>query len=137
MAYVLGNGITATFSPVTGSDVIFSVTGFSWNGGDRPEVDITTGASTRRKVLPGLASPEDYTLSVKYDTGVSALSSNPYSPEMIKCGAGTLLVNMAPATACGTPAAFVNGITVDMVSFNFSVELDGILEGEVTFRRRH
>lgn len=137
MAYVLGNGITATFSPVTGSDVVFSVTGFSWNGGDRPAVDRTTGNSSRRKVLPGLASPEEYTLSVKYDTGVLALSTNPYSPEMIKCGAGTLLVSMAPDTACGTPAPFINDIPVDMMSFNFSVELDGILEGEVTFRRRH
>ena len=73
MAYALGNGITATWTPTPIGDpppntpvvLAFAVTGFSWDGGDRPEVDITTGASTRRWGFSGLASPEEYTLSVK------------------------------------------------------------------------
>lgn len=132
MTYVLGNGVTATFTPSTGSAITFAVTGFSWAGGDRPEIDITTGTSDRRKVLVGLASPEEYTLSVKYDG--EALSA-----EMIKCASGLLTVGLNTADACATdpPPAFIDGLAVDLVSFNHSVELDGILEGEVVFRRRH
>jgi len=131
MTYVLGNGITAVFTPSTGAALTFAVTGFSWAGGDRPEVDITTGNSTRRQVLVGLASPEEYTLSVKYNgEGLSA--------QMILCASGTLTVSMSLADDCAAvPAAFINELAVDLVSFNHSVELDGILEGEVTFRRRH
>tara|TARA_R110000822_G_scaffold199710_1_gene337385 strand:+ start:265 stop:657 length:393 start_codon:yes stop_codon:yes gene_type:complete len=130
MTYVLGNGITAVFTPSTGTALTFAVTGFSWAGGDRPEIDVTTGGSARRQVLVGLASPEEYTLSVKYND--EALSA-----QMILCASGTLTVNMAPANACAVPAAFIDGLAVDLVSFNHSVELDGILEGDVTFRRRH
>ena len=145
MAYALGNGISATWTPTPIGDpppdppvvLAFAVTGFSWDGGDRPEVDITTGASTRRKVLPGLASQETFTLSVKYDTGDEALLSNPYSPEMIKCGSGTLVVNMPTTDNCTVLVEVMAASQVDLISFDFSVELDGVLEGEVQFRRRH
>ena len=131
MTYVLGNGITAVFTPSTGTALTFAVTGFSWAGGDRPEIDVTTGGSARRQVLVGLASPEEYTLSVKYDG--EALSA-----QMILCASGLLTVSMSLADACATaPTAFIDGLAVDLVSFNHSVELDGILEGDVTFRRRH
>tara|TARA_R110000822_G_scaffold82422_4_gene194980 strand:- start:261 stop:656 length:396 start_codon:yes stop_codon:yes gene_type:complete len=131
MAYALGNGITATFTPSTGTAMTFAITGFSWAGGDRPEIDVTTGNSVRRQVLAGLASPEEYTLSVKYD-------GEDLSAEMIKCASGTLQVSMAFSTSCDTPEAlFGEPVAVDFVSFNHSVELDGILEGDVTFRRRH
>tara|TARA_R110000751_G_scaffold62935_1_gene130306 strand:- start:3299 stop:3691 length:393 start_codon:yes stop_codon:yes gene_type:complete len=130
MTYVLGNGITAVFTPSTGTALTFAVTGFSWAGGDRPEIDVTTGGSARRQVLVGLASPEEYTLSVKYDG--EALSA-----QMILCASGLLTVSMSPANDCAVPAAFIDGLAVDLVSFNHSVELDGILEGDVTFRRRH
>ena len=57
---------------------------------------------------------------------------------MIECDSGTLTVNLAsPGASCGTPTALIDAETVDIVSWNHSVELDGILEGEVTFRRRH
>ena len=130
MTYVLGNGITAVFTPSTGTALTFAVTGFSWAGGDRPEIDVTTGGSARRQVLVGLASPEEYTLSVKYNGEL-------LSDQMILCASGTLTVSMAPANDCAVTAAFIDGLAVDLVSFNHSVELDGILEGDVTFRRRH
>ena len=63
MALRLGNKISGTFTG-GGSQITFAITGFSWSGGDRPEIDITTGADNRRKVLVGLASPEEYTLSI-------------------------------------------------------------------------
>mgnify|MGYP003632738657 CR=1 FL=1 len=130
MAFRLGNKLTGVFTPTTGGAFTFSITGFSWSGGDRPEIDITTGASSRRQVLPGLASSEEYTLSIKFN-------DQDLTGEMEKCAKGTLTVSLASPEDCSTVVALINEVNCDIVSFNYSVELDGILEGEVTFRRRH
>jgi hypothetical protein len=132
MSLALGNGITATWTPNGGTLVTFGVTGFSWSGGDRPEIDVTIGTSNRRETYIGLASPEEYTLSVKYNSADTALTSS-----MENCGAGALIVKMAPDDNCGTIETLLTMTDADLVSFNYSVELDGILEGEATFRRRH
>jgi hypothetical protein len=129
MAFRLGNKLTGAFTG-TSAEITFSITGFSWSGGDRPEIDITTGADPRRKVLAGLASPEEYTLSIKYN-------GEDLTAEMADCSAGTLTVSLAPDNDCATPTAVLSAVPVDIVSWNHSVELDGILEGEVTFRRRY
>ena len=147
MTYVLGNGITATFTPSTGSAIDFAVTGFSRSGGDRPEIDITTGASTRRQVLPGLASPEEMTLSVKYEivTGEGAFDVGlNLRAALEECAYGTLKIVLNSSDACGTERTYLANsedppytANVDATSWNFSTELDGIMEGEVTFRVRH
>ncbi len=129
MTFRLGNKLTGAFTG-TASEITFAITGFSWSGGDRPEIDITTGGDDRRKVLAGLASPEEYTLSIKYN-------GEDLTAEMIECDHGTLTVSLASDTDCDTTTAILNAVDVDIVSWNHSVELDGILEGEVTFRRRH
>ena len=129
MALRLGNKISGSFTG-GGSQITFAITGFSWSGGDRPEIDITTGTDNRRKVLAGLASPEEYTLSIKYN-------DEDLTTEMTECDNGTLTVSLASDTACDTTTAILNAVDVDIVSWNHSVELDGILEGEVTFRRRY
>lgn len=129
MTFRLGNKLTGAFTG-TASAINFAITGFSWSGGDRPEIDITTGSDNRRKVLPGLASSEEYTLSIKYN-------GEDLPAEMIDCSVGALTVSLAPDNDCDTPTAVLSAVPVDIVSWNHSVELDGILEGEVTFRRRH
>ncbi|MCP4786582.1 MAG: hypothetical protein GY878_23840 [Fuerstiella sp.] len=131
MTFRLGNKLTGAFTPDGGSEKTFAITGFSWSGGDRPEIDITTGADNRRKVLPGLASPEEYTLSIKFE------DDDDLSTEMVNCAVGALTVSLAPDNSCATATAVLSAVSVDIVSWNHSVELDGILEGEVTFRRRH
>lgn len=132
MSLALGNGIEATWTQNGGTEETFYVKGFSWSGGDRPEVDITSGISTRRWGFSGLASPEEYTLSVQYDTAEGSLRNS-----MRNCAKGALVVSMAPDDDCVTTETLLNLDDVDVVSFNYSVTLDGILEGEATFRRRH
>jgi hypothetical protein len=153
MAFLLGNKLQGVFvsgatSPVT---TTFAITGFSHNGGDRPEIDITTGASPRREVLPGLASPEEMTLSVKYE--VQAAGTDPAVDPAVdvgvdlraaleECAYGTLLIKLNASSDCGSARIYLNNgsdltANVDAVSWNFSTELDGIMEGEVTFRVRH
>lgn len=151
MAFLLGNKLQGTFTSASSVSTVFAITGFSHSGGDRPEIDITTGASNRRQVLPGLASPEEMTLSVKYvvdqdeedppnitDHGVNLRAA------LEECAYGTLKIVLNSTTACGTERTYlpntedpVYTANVDAVSWNFSTELDGIMEGEVTFRVRH
>lgn len=151
MAFLLGNKLQGVF--VSGATVpvttTFAITGFSHSGGDRPEIDITTGASDRRQVLPGLASPEEMTLSVKY--AVDDSETTPFDhgvnlrAALLECSSGTLTITLNSSAACGDARIYLEQgdegseftANVDAVSWNFSTELDGIMEGEVTFRVRH
>ena len=56
---------------------------------------------------------------------------------MIKCGYGSLVVSMPTTDDCTVLVEVMAASQVDLISFDFSVELDGVLEGEVKFRRRH
>lgn len=147
MAFLLGNKLTGVFvsgatAPVT---TTFAITGFSHSGGDRPEIDITTGASNRRQVLPGLASPEEMTLSVKYsigDDGAAGDDGVDLRAALVQCANGTLKITLNASDDCSTARTYLDTgsdltADVDAVSWNFSTELDGIMEGEVTFRVRH
>jgi hypothetical protein len=147
MAFLLGNKLQGVFTSASAVSTTFAITGFSHSGGDRPEIDITTGASTRRQVLPGLASPEEMTLSVKYevvaegsfDAGVNLRAA------LLECASGTLTITLNSSAACSAARIYLQQgdegeeitANVDAVSWNFSTELDGIMEGEVTFRVRH
>lgn len=147
MAFLLGNKLTGVFvsgasSPVT---TTFAITGFSHSGGDRPEIDITTGASTRRQVLAGLASPEEMTLSVKYSIGDSGGAGDDgvdLRAALVQCANGTLKITLNASDDCSTARTYLDTgsdltANVDATSWNFSTELDGIMEGEVSFRVRH
>jgi hypothetical protein len=152
MSFLLGNKLVGIF--VSGATVpvttTFAITGFSHSGGDRPEIDITTAASSRRQVLAGLASPEEMTLSIKYQVGfddaeppVATDQGVDLRAALVQCANGNLTIKMNKSDDCGTARTYLetSGQTytalVDAVSWNFSTELDGIMEGEVTFRVRH
>ena len=153
MSFLLGNKLVGIYvftnaaaSPVE-KTVAFAITGFSHSGGDRPEIDITTAASSRRQVLAGLASPEEMTLSVKYQVDdVSTTTTDDgvdLREALVICASGELTINMNESDACSTDRTYLKTDSqtytalVDAVSWNFSTELDGIMEGEVTFRVRH
>ena len=153
MSFLLGNKLVGIYVFTNEADtpvektVTFAITGFSHSGGDRPEIDITTAASSRRQVLAGLASPEEMTLSVKYQVDdVSSPTTDDgvdLREALVICASGALTIKMNNSDACGTARTYLetDGQTytslVDAVSWNFSTELDGIMEGEVTFRVRH
>jgi hypothetical protein len=140
MAFILGNGITAVFT-TTANDTpasqafTFKVTGFSHKGGDRAQIDATTSTDTRRKMLPGLVSVEEFTLQIKYDDAAAGGSAS-LDDLVQNCGAGALVVTAAPSDDCGTNATLYS-VTADVMAFNFSTELDGIVEGDITFMVRH
>ena len=156
MSFLLGNKLVGIYvftnaaaTPVA-KTVTFAITGFSHSGGDRPEIDITTAASSRRQVLAGLASPEEMTLSVKYQVGddgadppVATDQGVDLREALVICANGTLTIKMNESDACSTDRTYLKTDSqtytalVDAVSWNFSTELDGIMEGEVTFRVRH
>lgn len=146
-SFLLGNRLQGTFvftdeaATPAQITVAFAITGFSHSGGDRPEIDVTTGADKRRTCLPGLASPEEMTLSVKYEVDDGA-SPNVDSVVQLRealliCDHGVLTMKMNASGACSTARTYLAAMDVDATSWNFSTELDGIMEGEVSFRVRH
>lgn len=153
MSFLLGNKLVGIYvftnaaaTPVE-KTVTFAITGFSHSGGDRPEIDITTAASSRRQVLAGLASPEEMTLSVKYQVDDASTPTTDDGVDLrealVICANGKLTIKMNKSDDCGTARTYLEAdletytALVDAVSWNFSTELDGIMEGEVTFRVRH
>jgi hypothetical protein len=55
MAKVIGNGLTATFTPTdAGTPFSLAVTSISLDGGERPQIDITASNDASRTALPGL-----------------------------------------------------------------------------------
>tara|TARA_R110000787_G_scaffold107950_3_gene216170 strand:- start:853 stop:1278 length:426 start_codon:yes stop_codon:yes gene_type:complete len=136
MAFILGNGITAVFttsstSTPASTDFTFKVTGFSYKGGDRAQIDVTTADDARRKMLPGLASVEEVTLQIKYDSTATG-GSGSLKSLVENCGLGGLVITAAPSDNCGTNATLYS-FDADVMSFNFSTELDGIVEGDISF----
>jgi hypothetical protein len=144
MAFILGNKMTAVFTTAataTNASFVYTflVTGFSFKGGDRAQIDVTTAADTRRKMLPGLAAVEEFTLQIKYDdtaTGSLVGGSSSLGTLLQDCPAGVLLIKAAPSDDCGTIATLYS-VNADVMSFNFSTELDGIVEGDISFMVRH
>lgn len=144
MAFILGNKMTAVFTTAATATnpsfvYTFLVTGFSFKGGDRAQIDVTTADDTRRKMLPGLAAVEEFTLQIKYDdtaTGSLVGGSSSLGTLLQDCPAGALVIKAAPSDDCGTVAELYN-VNADVMSFNFSTELDGIVEGDISFMVRH
>ena len=90
-------------------------------------------------MLPGLAAVEEFTLQIKYDdtaTGSLVGGSSSLGTLLQDCPAGALVIKAAPSDDCGTVAELYN-VNADVMSFNFSTELDGIVEGDISFMVRH
>ena len=81
------------------------------------------------------------TLSVKYevdDGATPTVDSVVQLREALEiCDHGSLTMKMNASAACSTVRPYLAAIDVDATSWNFATELDGIMEGEVTFRVRH
>ena len=90
------------------------------------------------------------TLSIKYEVGftnavppVATDQGVDLRAALVQCANGNLTIKMNKSDVCGTARTYLETsgqnytALVDAVSWNFSTELDGIMEGEVTFRVRH
>ena len=130
------NGLTLEFTPSGGSLTTLKARSHSEAGNTRPDIDITTGADTRRVVTPGLAECEKHTFECVAQTiaeraAIIALLDD--------CAPGTL---EAKVTECGgSPTALIGGTgnagDAWCTGVTYSGELDGAFIYSVEFTMNH
>jgi len=105
MARVIGNGLTATFTPTDGADAFtIAITSISLDGGERPMIDITSSADGTRFALPGLrAVPTGSITGVLQDTDLTAIEG-----ELSGCDIRLQLTVAGKKDDCLTAFNFVN-----------------------------
>jgi len=105
MARVIGNGLTATFTPTDAGDAFtVAITSISLDGGERPMIDITSSADANRFALPGLrAVPTGSITGVLQDTDLTAIEG-----ELSGCDVRLQLTVAGKQDDCSTAFNFVN-----------------------------
>ena len=123
MAFTRFNGATASITTAAAADIATDVgiTSFSFDGGSRAEVDITTSASTRRSVVAGFTSPRRMSMGLLLaEATIAELDSM-----LAECAPGTVAVSFG--VDCAAPAQLLS-LTAYLMSFNVSGSVDGVLE---------
>lgn len=123
MALINFNGMLAS---VAGGFTNAGITSFSYEGGDRAQIDVTTSASTRRESLAGFASERRISLGLLLDTAdIAQLDAL-----IAACAPAALAVTEKP---CGGADTAFLGLNVYTMSYSVSGQLDGVLEVNVDF----
>ena len=128
MAYTRFNGATATITTAASVAIATDVgiTSFSYDGGSRAEIDVTTSVSVRRSVAAGFVSPRRVTLGLLLDAAtIAELDSM-----IAECGAGTVAVSFG--VDCVAPTQLLS-LDAFLMSYSISGELDGVLEVSCEF----
>ncbi len=120
MAYYPFNGTTLTFDGVT-----YEITSFSMEGGNRAEIDVTHSGSTRRKSIPGMASPKQLVFGFNYEGDAATLDT-----KLSTCAADELVVSMG--ADCNAASAHIT-LQAWLMSWDLAGEIDGIVTGNFTF----
>ena len=115
MAKVIGNGLTASFTPEDSTEFTLAVTSISLDGGERPMIDITASNDANRTALPGLrAVPTGSITGVLQTTDLTKVEG-----ELSGCDVRVALLVQGKADDCSTDYDFVDqyvyitGYTVD------------------------
>ena len=128
MAYTRFNGATATITNAASSEIASDVgiTSFSFDGGSRAEVDITTSVSTRRSVVAGFSSPRRMSMGLLLaEATIAELDTM-----LAECAPGTVAVSFG--VDCAAPAQLLS-LSAYLMSFNVTGSVDGVLEVSCEF----
>ncbi len=128
MSYTRFNGATCSLADGAATDILSGagITSFSYEAGDRAEVDITESTSVRREVVPGFASPRRISIGLLMsEATVTELDSM-----LADCAAGSLTVNFGADCAAATQFLSLN---VFLMNYSVQGDMDGILEVSCDF----
>ena len=119
MAKVIGNGLTASFTPVGGNAFTIAVTSISLDGGERPQIDITASNDAVRTALPGYRSvPTGSVTGVLQTTDVAAVEA-----ELSGCIVRVAMVLSGLAEDCDTTYSFSDSY-VYLTGYNLDASMD-------------
>ena len=99
---------------------------FSYGGGDRSEIDITSSTDTRRVSIGGFASPRRLDVSLIYDGELT-----PAELDSALAGCSTQTATIKVSANCAAPDAFL-ALPVFVMSYNITADLDGVLMIDVS-----
>ena len=128
MAYTRFNGASATITNAAAAEIASAVgiTSFSFDGGSRAEVDITTSVSTRRSVVAGFSSPRRLSIGLLLaEATIAELDAM-----LAECAPGTVAVSFGADCAA---AAQLLSLPAYLMSFNVTGSIDGVLEVSCEF----
>ncbi len=128
MATTRFNGASVTITTAASAEIASGVgiTSFSYEGGDRAEIDITTSSAASREVIAGFRSPRRLSLGLLLDAPTLAN----LEAMQDECGAGTVAVSAG--VDCGTPAQLLS-LTAFLMNYSISAQMDGVFEVNVDF----
>ena len=128
MAFTRFNGATASITSAAAVNIASAVgiTSFSFDGGQRAEVDITTSNSTRRSVVAGFTSPRRVTLGLLLDQATII----ELDAMLAECNAGIVAVSFG--VDCAAPTQLLS-LTAYLMGYSISGELDGVLDMSLEF----
>lgn len=127
------NSVNVNFVPPDETEgVTLRVRSHSESGNDRPDIDITTSADSRRVSVPGFAAVEKHTFEVVID---DATDRTTLAGWLDDCQSGTLNIQAifctdSQPTTLMTMSAWMTGLT-------YSGDLDGAITASVEFTRDH
>jgi hypothetical protein len=122
MAYEF-NGSVLNWSGIT-----FGINSFSEDGGQRPEIDITTSTDSRRKSLVGLAAPQTLNFGFVYAGERTSLVNS-----LEGCTASTL--NFSVRNNCGA-SSLISDELFYLMSYDLSGDLDGTVTGSLSLMKQ-
>ena len=128
MATTRFNGASISLTTAAGAVIAENVgiTSFSFEGGDRAEIDVTTSSAASREVVAGFRNPRRLSLGL--------LLNDPTLAELegmqAECGSGSIVGNAG--VDCGTPAQIMS-LNVFLMSFSVSAQMDGVFEVNCEF----
>lgn len=123
MAKVIGNGLTAVFN----GTITIAVTSISIDGGERPQIDITAAADTKRAAVPGLRAVATGSVTgILQDAQIAAFES-----QLTGCTAVTLVIETDQAD-CSTSETLLNS-TVHITGFTVDASIDEAANVTVNF----
>ena len=123
MATTRFNGATVTLTNADASAIATDVgiTSFSYEGGDRAEIDITTSSATSREIIAGFRNPRRLSLGLLLDTpSIANLDGM-----MEDCDSGSVTVKAG--TDCAASSDILS-LDVFLMSYSVSAQLDGVME---------
>lgn len=119
MAKVIGNGLSASFTPIGGDAFTIAVTSISLDGGERPQIDITASNDPARTALPGLRSvPTGSVTGVLQTTDVAAVED-----QLSGCSVRVAMALSGLAEDCDTAYNFSTRY-VYLTGYNVDASID-------------
>ncbi len=128
MATTRFNGASVTITNAASAEIASGVgiTSFSFEGGDRAEIDITTSSAATREVVAGFRNPRRLSLGLLLDS--PTLSD--LTAMQAECAPGTVAVSAG--VDCGNAAQLMS-LSVFLMSFSITAQMDGVFEVSCDF----